>query len=97
MINVDPPAIRALGTSIQGELTPVLASCVELLASARQITHSNFTSVTPHLAVAYLGAVEFAEEQLRSKREHLDEMRSRLARNAENWEAADACSTISFR
>lgn len=97
MIEVDPPAIRTLGTTIQSELTPVFDACTELLASAREITHSNFTSVTPHLAVAYLGAVEFAEEQLRGKRDHLTVMRSRLARTADNWEAADSHSTITCR
>ncbi|MDO3702361.1 hypothetical protein Q3W71_11800 [Micromonospora sp. C28SCA-DRY-2] len=97
MIKVDPPAIRALGETIEREVGPALDACTDLLASARAITHSNFTSVVPHLAVAYVGAVEFVEEELRSKREHLTEIRSRLSSTADNWEATETASTIATR
>ncbi|MEU0549143.1 hypothetical protein [Micromonospora sp. NPDC005979] len=97
MIEVDPPAIRALGETIEREVGPPLDACAELLESARAIEHSNFTSVVPQLAVAYVGAVEFVEEQLRAKREHLAEVRSRLGRTADNWEAAETASTIAPR
>ncbi|MEU7929392.1 hypothetical protein [Micromonospora sp. NPDC049801] len=97
MIEVDPPAIRALGDTIERQVGPPLDACAELLESARAIEHSNFTSVVPQLAVAYVGAIEFVEEQLRTKREHLAEVRSRLGRTADNWEAAETASTIAPR
>ncbi|MBY8874451.1 hypothetical protein K7640_21725 [Micromonospora sp. PLK6-60] len=97
MIHADPKAIRRLGETIESQVGPSLDGAAERLTATRGIEHSNFTAVVPVLAVAYVGAVEFVEEQLRSKREHLGEIRSRLGRTADNWAAADEASTIKTR
>ncbi|MEU8260126.1 hypothetical protein AB0C02_05835 [Micromonospora sp. NPDC048999] len=97
MIEVDVVAIRALGEAIEEQAGPGLEGASKLLEGTREIEHSNFTTVVPSLAVAYVGAVEFLEEELRTKRAHLTEIRSRLNRTAENWEAAEQASTITAR
>ncbi|MEU2610413.1 hypothetical protein ABZ570_02295 [Micromonospora sp. NPDC007271] len=94
MIEVDVAAIRDLAEAVERQTAPGLEAASARLTETRGIEHSNFTVVVPSLAVAYVAAVEFLEEELRTKREHLTEMRSRLNRTADNWEAADKASTI---
>ena len=97
MIEVDVGAIRALGTALEQQTAPGLEAASERLKATRAIEHSNFTTVVPQLAVAYVGAVEFLEEELRTKRAHLTEIQSRLNTTADNWEATEDASTIVTR
>ncbi|MEU3453148.1 hypothetical protein ABZ671_06045 [Micromonospora sp. NPDC006766] len=97
MIEVDVVAIRALGEAIEKQVGSGLEEASRLLEETRAIEHSNFTTVVPQLALAYVGAVEFLEEELRTKRAHLTEIRSRLNSNADNWEATEQASTIAIR
>lgn len=94
MIYVDTVAISALGTSIEREVGPDLDRASGQLKETRAIEHSNFTTVVPSLAVVYVAAVEFVEEELKSKRSHLGEIKSRLEQTAKNWDAAEESSTI---
>ncbi len=97
MIEVDVVAIRALGEAIEEQAGPGLEEASNRLKDARDIEHSNFTTVVPQLAIAYVAAVEFLEEELRTKRAHLAEIRSRLNTTADNWEATEHASTIAIR
>ncbi|MFD2767345.1 hypothetical protein [Micromonospora eburnea] len=94
MIDVDVRAIRSMAEAVVRQTAPGLEAASARLQETRAIEHSNFTSVVPQLAVAYVGAVEFMEEELRTKLTHLTEIQSRLNRTADNWEAADQSSTI---
>lgn len=91
---VDTKAIHALGEIIEREVGAELDIAAAKLGETRGIEHANFTTVVPSLAVAYVGAVEFMEEQIKSKREHLGEIRTRLKQTADNWDAADQKSII---
>ncbi len=97
MAEVDTDAIRLLGDNIERVAGSGLERALGMLAETRGIEHSNFTSVVPALAVAYVAAVEYTEEDLKSKREHATEMQKRLATTAGNWDAAEAKSTIQQR
>ncbi|MFJ8581696.1 hypothetical protein [Micromonospora sp. NPDC093277] len=97
MIEVDVGAIRALAKDIEQQTAPGLEAASERLNNTRAIEHSNFTTVVPALAVVYVAAVEFMEEELRTKRTHLIEIESRLNTNADNWEATEDASTIVTR
>jgi hypothetical protein len=85
MVNIDIQAIRNLAENIPTVVGPDFTAASATLTSARGIEHSNFTSVTPGLAVAYVAAVEFVEEQLKSKNEHLGDIRAKLNFIASAW------------
>jgi hypothetical protein len=97
MVDVDWQAIRALGGTIEQKVGADLDAAAEKFAETRVIEHSNFTAVAPWLATAYVGAVEFTEEQLKTDRDHLGEMRTTLEKTAANWEAVEERNTTQFR
>jgi hypothetical protein len=90
----DPPAIRALGAAIQKAVGADLSQALQLVPTLKQIEYTNFTSTTIPLAIAYVAAVEFVEEQLKTEVEHAGEIARRLNQVADNWEQAEQKSTI---
>lgn len=90
----DPDAIRALGQNIERTAGAGVDGCLEQVPVLKAIEHSNFTSTTWQLALTYVAAVEFLEEQLKGAKEHLAEMRERLNTVAASWEEADRKSNM---
>jgi hypothetical protein len=90
----DPDAIRALGENIVRTAGASVRACLDQLPLLKAIEHSNFTSTTLQLALTYVAAVEFLEEQVKGAEEHLTEMRGRLNEVAANWEKADQASDM---
>jgi hypothetical protein len=96
-VQADPGAIRATGQILEHDTAPYLEQAQQKLQQTRAIEHSNFTSVTPLLATMYVAAVEFVEEELKSKLAHLSEIHRRMDKTAAQWEQADQKSTITVR
>jgi hypothetical protein len=93
-VKAETDHIRALGDSLVSTVGPALEQASRGLADARGVVHTNFTAVTPALAIAYAAAVEYMDPELRSKRTHLDDVSSRLSAIASNWEATERGSTF---
>lgn len=93
-VTVRTDVVRALGPAIIAAAAPSLQSASSQLDDARDVLHSNFTSVTPALAVAYAAAVEYLDPELKSKASHLDGLSTRLAAVAGGWEETEQKSTV---
>jgi len=91
---VDPGAVRGLSTSVESGVGAALDNAKSRVTQLKAIEHSNFTASTWSFALTYVGAVEFVEEQLKTAREHITEMSSRLTTVAANWEQADHTSDM---
>jgi hypothetical protein len=92
-VRAETDAIRALGGNLVRDVGPMLDKAANQLDDARGILHSNFTSVTPALAITYAAAVEYLDPELGSKRAYLDDLRKRLDAVAGNWELTERRST----
>ena len=92
-VQVDTVAVRQFGTDLAHDVQPVLQKALHQLGETREVLHSNFTAVTPLLAVAYAAAVEYADPELTSKRDHLTDLAGTLGRVASNWEETERKST----
>ena len=93
MIHVNPDALGALAKDLHDQVIPALDDSASILPQLGTVTHANFTSVTLQLATAYLLALEFTEEELRSKRDQLDTIRGKLEISAERWRECEQKST----
>jgi uncharacterized protein YukE len=93
-VQVDTPAVRRLGGDLAHDVQPLLDKALQQLEKTRDILHSNFTTVTRGLSVAYAAAVEYFDPELASKRDHLGALAGTLAQVATNWEEADRKSTV---
>jgi hypothetical protein len=92
-VQVDTVAVRKLGSDLAHDVQPLLAKASRQLTDTRGILHTNFTSVTVPLAIAYAGAVEYFDPELRSKHDHLAGLEGTLDRVATNWEETERRST----
>jgi hypothetical protein len=94
---VDAAAIQALGDRITQVVGSDLTDALGKVTTLKRIEDSNFTATTRTLAVTYVVAVEFVEEQLKTAREHAVQIGDRLHQVARNWLDADEKSTIKPR
>ena len=96
-VQVDTVAVRRLGADLAHDIQPLLTKASHQLDDTRGILHTNFTSVTVALAVAYAGAVEYVDPELKSKHDHLTELAGTLDRVATNWEETERRSTAQVK
>ncbi|MFG3340903.1 hypothetical protein [Glycomyces sp. NPDC048151] len=96
MTHADPEAIRALGTAIDRDVTPVLEEANAILPNLRGIDQALYTSVAPALAATYTTACSYMNEMVQGAAETFTAMNDNLDGCATSWEDADAAAAADF-
>jgi hypothetical protein len=94
MVYVDPDALRAAGGRFESQVAVKLGEARQALRAAQSLNYADFTTVQVALASVLVESWNFAYRDLESKIDATQDFRTGLRVAAENWEAAEAASTV---
>lgn len=86
--------IRKVGTDIQRQVTPHLDAALTQVRTASGLDRGMFTCVSWTFAGAYLGIVQFATQDLDTKKQDAVDVKDALNRVASKWDEAEQRSTV---
>ncbi|WP_433173934.1 hypothetical protein [Actinoallomurus sp. CA-150999] len=89
-----PERLCRLGRDLEFNAGPYFEHASSDIPVVRSTEQGLFTSTCYEFAVAYMEAVEFMEEELKTKRSHLAQIHQRLCLSGAAWAAAEDKSTI---
>jgi hypothetical protein len=90
----DPKRLCKLGKDLESQVDPHLTKAAGQIQGLRGVGHGLFTSTAYSYAVAFTEAVEFMEEDLKTKRRNLQQIQQRLCTNGAVWATAEDKSRI---
>ncbi|MCO6009716.1 hypothetical protein NE236_32570 [Actinoallomurus purpureus] len=89
-----PERLCRLGRDLERNAGPYFEHASGDIPAVRGTEQGLFTSTCYEFAVAYVEAVEFMAEELRTKRRHLAKINQRLCLSGAAWATAEDKSTI---
>jgi hypothetical protein len=96
MPQLDPEAVRQLGSDIQEKVTPTLEEANEILPKLRELDQTMYTTVAPALAAVYTTAVSYMNEMVQGAAECFTSMNENIDGCAVSWEDADSAAVQDF-
>lgn len=93
-IAATPERLCRLGQELESQVGPHFDKAVGNVQEVRGIGHALFTQTAYSFAAMYVEAVEFMEEDLKTKRKDLGQIHERLCKSGNVWAMAEDKSTL---